>query len=181
MSDATTYTPELAAEFMLGAVAMAAWSHSADLGKVCAELSAYLDEIAPSASLGAEADEGDALAAFRAKFCRAAEGKNARELEELCGALADRIDTEPPAAGNRLRALLESVGVEELQPEAPAPVVAAVDALHAALGAAYGGRYDVAIVVADPSGDRVLVARDRHALMEIRPREARRARRENDG
>ncbi|MDI1429047.1 hypothetical protein [Polyangium sorediatum] len=170
MSAPSDHQKEEALEFVLGMLTGLGvmWGEEG-FGALVAELARTVDEHAPHKEPRAPvpAEPFAAINEFRGRLGAALERLDLGQTERLCGELLDRMAAaEVPAVGERLRTLLEGVTPDALSPPAPRPVVAAVELLHTALGAAYGRAYDLAIVV----GDTVIAARDRDGGTEIRPR-----------
>jgi len=172
MSDESTETAPLVVawiEYLCGCVAAIA---DVQREPVAALVLRLVRILGPFSSLDESADDSAAIVAFRDRLYAAAETRNERECETLCDEVLHHLESERARAGDRLRTLIQDASPAELRPEAPAGVVFAVDGLHHSLRQAYGADYDIAIV----AGDRVLAARDRSALTEIRPRPPRRER-----
>ncbi|MDI1444647.1 hypothetical protein [Polyangium sp. 6x1] len=172
MSAPSDYRKEEALEFVSGVLTgLGMLWDDPGFGVFVAELVRVCDGHAPPDEPEVEskppAEGVAAINLFRRRFSAAVERLDYGQTERLCGELLDRMmAVEVPAAGDRLRRLLEGTTPKGLRPLATRAIVAAVEALHAALAEAFGQAYDLAIV----AGDTVLAARARNGETEIRPR-----------
>jgi hypothetical protein len=167
------------ADGLVGGLALAALAHDIPIVDIGRLVSGRLDSMVGEALLdqrsGIELHRVagmDMLRAFRQRFLAAVTGIEPRDAESLACELVAQVQRYYAEQGDRLQALLEQVEPHELTPEAPGPVVRAIEDLHRALRDAYGAAgYTVGVIVREEDGtERVLAARDRDNRREVMPR-----------